>query len=117
MSPETWRRVPNTAAAIFGITIPYRPPTNRIGAFLWRKRMLLETTTGLVLLETWEKTLMLILIYLVLTFFVTGLYKFAPQYAVFVAQRTIYYLLGPESEGSAAAQAAGWVGRNVTGEL
>ncbi|PCH42007.1 hypothetical protein WOLCODRAFT_73317 [Wolfiporia cocos MD-104 SS10] len=117
MSPETWRRVPTAAAAIFGITIPYRPPTNPIGAFLWRKRILFETTTGLALLERWEKILMLCIVYSILTLVVTGLYKYAPQYAVFVKHRTAYYLFGQEPEESVGRQVAGWVVRNVGGEL
>lgn len=117
MSPETWRRVPATAAALFGITIPYRPPSNRIGAFFWRKRMLFEATTGLCLLESWEKTLMLFLIYSILTLAITGVYKYAPQSAVYVTQRTAYYFLGHEPEHSATAPVVDWTVHNLTGEL
>jgi len=114
MSPETWRRVPTTFAAIFGITIPYRPPVNSVSAFLWRKRMLLETTLGLCLLETWEKILMIVILYLIAILAMTGIYKYAPQSAVYVTQRTTYYFLGQESDPSAVA---GWMARNLTGEL
>lgn len=47
----------------------------------------------------------------------TGLYKYAPQSAVYVKQRTTYYLLGQEPELSAESHVASWVARNLTGEL
>ena len=56
-SPDYWKRVPTTAEAIFGIELPYRPPKGRVAAFLWRQRLLLETTFGLSVLEPWEKVL------------------------------------------------------------
>lgn len=54
-SLEFWKSTPTTAAVLFGIEMPYRPPRNPVGAFLWRRRVWLETTTGLSLLEPWEK--------------------------------------------------------------
>ncbi|KZT06647.1 uncharacterized protein LAESUDRAFT_146667 [Laetiporus sulphureus 93-53] len=138
ISPETWKRVPTTAAAIFSITMPYRPPKNPVGAFFWRKRMLFETTMGLALLERWEKILLseyssdpslcmwqcdllmrrgvVIILYSMLILVVTGLYKYAPQYAVFVKQRTAYYIYGNEPEEN-VGRVADWVVRNLTGEL
>ena len=56
-SLEDWKRTPTTAAALFSIDLPYRPPKNAVGAFLWRKRFWIETTSGLSLLEPWEKIL------------------------------------------------------------
>ncbi|KAH9830208.1 uncharacterized protein C8Q71DRAFT_717316 [Rhodofomes roseus] len=117
MSPETWKRKPTTLAAIFGITIPYRPPTSPFGAFIWRKRMLFETTIGLCLLETWEKILMIVILYSIAIFAMTGLYKYAPQSAVYATQRATYYLLGQEPDPSADGHVAGWAARNLTGEL
>ncbi|KAI8973140.1 hypothetical protein BD414DRAFT_499260 [Trametes punicea] len=56
-SLEDWKRVPTTADVLFGIHLPYRPPKNPVGAFFWRKRVWLETTSGLCLFEPWEKIL------------------------------------------------------------
>ncbi|CCM01256.1 uncharacterized protein FIBRA_03305 [Fibroporia radiculosa] len=114
LSPLTWRRVPSTLVALFGITVPYQPPNSLLGAFLWRKRMLIECTFGLTVLESWEKALLLCLIYLILTLIITGLYKYAPQYAVFVKQRTAYYLFGPQFQGGDRGEVAEWVVRNIT---
>lgn len=47
----------------------------------------------------------------------SGLYKYAPQSAVYVRQRTTYYFLGQEPEPSAESHIASWVARNLTGEL
>lgn len=55
---EFWKHVPSTAAAIFAIELPYRPPKHPVGAYIWRWRFWLETTIGLSLLEPWEKLLM-----------------------------------------------------------
>ncbi|KZT02917.1 uncharacterized protein LAESUDRAFT_601367, partial [Laetiporus sulphureus 93-53] len=108
-----WKHVPTTAAAIFGITMPYRSPRNPIGAFFWRRRMLFETTTGRALLERWEKILLIIILYTILILVATELYKYAPQYAVFVKQRTAYYIHGNEPEET-VGRVADWVVRNVT---
>ena len=56
-SLEFWKSTPSTAAVLFGVEMPYRPPVNPVGAFLWRRRVWVETTTGLSLLEPWEKLL------------------------------------------------------------
>lgn len=55
---DDWKRTPTAAAALFGIELPYRPPKQPLAAFLWRRRMWLETTIGLSLLEPWEKIMM-----------------------------------------------------------
>lgn len=57
-SLEFWKSTPTTAAVLFGIEMPYRPPKSTFGALLWRRRVWLETTTGLSLLEPWEKVLL-----------------------------------------------------------
>lgn len=54
---EDWKRTPTTVEALFAIDLPYRPPKNPVGAFLWRQRIWIETTCGLSLLEPWEKLL------------------------------------------------------------
>ncbi|KAI0367258.1 hypothetical protein BV20DRAFT_950525 [Pilatotrama ljubarskyi] len=94
-SLEDWTRVPTTASALFGIDLPYRPPKNRVGAYLWRWRLWIETTIGLSLLEPWEKILVLTIIYLLLTLVLTGLYKL-PQQATLVHRRLLYYFFGNE---------------------
>ena len=57
LSPADWKRTPTTMEAVFGVELPYRPPKHPLAAFLWRQRLLLETTFGLSVLEPWEKVL------------------------------------------------------------
>ena len=61
--------------------------------------------------------LTVIILYSIAFLVMTGLYKYAPQSAVYVKQRTTYYLLGQEPETSAESHIASWVARNLTGEL
>ncbi|KAI0780342.1 hypothetical protein BD413DRAFT_607668 [Trametes elegans] len=129
---EDWTRVPTTAGALFGIELPYRPPKNALGAFLWRRRFWLETTSGLSLLEPWEKILVLAIFYLLLTLVFTGLYKFVPQQAPLLYHRLLYYFFGnddPAAHAHAVASAstavsarhfagvADWIQHNVSHEL
>ena len=58
-----------------------------------------------------------IILYSIAFLVMTGLYKYAPQSAVYVKQRTTYYLLGQESEPSVESHVASWAVRNLTGEL
>ncbi|KAI0073844.1 hypothetical protein K474DRAFT_1602620 [Panus rudis PR-1116 ss-1] len=117
---EDWKRVPTTSAVIFGVELPYRPPKNSLGAFLWRKRIWIESTMGLSVLEPWEKILVLVVFYLTLTLVITGLYKLVPQQTVQLQKRLLYYFLGEESldeTTSVTRVVAGWVGRNASREL
>ncbi|EJF61568.1 hypothetical protein DICSQDRAFT_105708 [Dichomitus squalens LYAD-421 SS1] len=121
-SLEDWKRTPTTTAVLFGIDLPYRPPKNAVGAFLWRQRLWIETTCGLSLLEPWEKILTLAILYLTLTVVFTGLYTFLPQELPLLYRRTLYYFLGNEESEAAALSVrrlvGGWVARNASvGEL
>lgn len=53
---EDWKRIPTTAAVLFGMELPYNPPKSPVGAFIWWRRMLVETTIGLSALEPWERS-------------------------------------------------------------
>ncbi|KAI0764684.1 hypothetical protein C8Q74DRAFT_1205469 [Fomes fomentarius] len=97
---EDWKRTPSTVEALFAIDLPYRPPKNPVGAFLWRQRIWIETTCGLSLLEPWEKLLVLTILHLFLTLLCTGVYKFAPQQVSQLYRRALYYLFGISGDGS-----------------
>ncbi|GJE93990.1 hypothetical protein PsYK624_101570 [Phanerochaete sordida] len=101
-SLEYWRTTPSTAAALFSVEMPYRPPKSRVGAFLWRRRMWLETTMGLSVLEPWEKLMILVIFYLLITVTATGVYRFLPQQLDVLHSRTVYYFFGHEASQSGA---------------
>lgn len=53
------RSAPSSLSAVFSGVMPYKSPRNELAAYVWRKRMLIEATTGLVNLEPWEKVVIL----------------------------------------------------------
>lgn len=57
MSYAEWKREPTTTQVLFGPQLPYRPPRSFIGEFLWRRRVWVEVTFALSMLEPWEKVL------------------------------------------------------------
>ncbi|PSR76378.1 hypothetical protein PHLCEN_2v8474 [Hermanssonia centrifuga] len=95
-SIPTWKRVPSTFDVLFGLRLPYRPPPNAIGAFLWRKRVWVETTFALTMLQPWEKFMLVTIMNTLLTLLVTGLYLYFPTHLSFLFERAKYYLLGLE---------------------
>ncbi len=57
MSYAEWKREPTLMQVLFGLQLPYRPPRSFLGKFLWRRRVWVEVTFALSMLEPWEKFL------------------------------------------------------------
>ena len=57
MSYAEWKREPTTAQVLFGLQLPYRPPRSPLAHFVWRRRVWVEVTFALSMLEPWEKFL------------------------------------------------------------
>ena len=57
MSYAEWKREPTLLETLFRLQLPYRPPSSFIGKFLWRRRVWVEVTFALSMLEPWEKFL------------------------------------------------------------
>ena len=140
---EHWKHTPSTVETIFALDLPYRPPTNPVGAFIWRRRMWIETTMGLSLLEPWEK-LMSCACFLLLSFFlslslrltyawlyigiffyslllltITSVWKFTPLQLSLLQERLTYYFYGHETKSAAVVTrvVSRLAGHNLTGEL
>ncbi|TCD60719.1 hypothetical protein EIP91_009625, partial [Steccherinum ochraceum] len=96
---KDWRRVPTTTSILFGVDLPYHPPKGAVGRLLWRKRMWIETTFALSVLEPWEKIFVLCVTYFLLTLVLTGLLKFAPQQLALLWSRLVYYAHGTSPDG------------------
>jgi len=118
---KDWKREPTATGALFSVVLRYRPPKNSLAAFLWRRRMWIETTFGLSLLEPWEKLLVreylllaspnyvsflpfcsvaicpVFVVYSLFTLVCTGIYKLLPQQVSFFQERSMYYILGNET--------------------
>ncbi|OBZ78168.1 hypothetical protein A0H81_01712 [Grifola frondosa] len=96
MSCAQWKRQPTTADVLFAFELPYRAPRSAIGTFLWRRRVWLEVTFALSMLQPWEKVLVVTLWYIFLTLLLTAIYLYLPHHLVFVQSRAAYYFLGQE---------------------
>lgn len=73
-----------------------RPPKSAVAQFFWRGRMWFETTFVLSLMEPWEKVLVLTILTVVFSLFMTGLVTYLPQGAERMHRRAVYYLWGQE---------------------
>ncbi|KAF7795472.1 hypothetical protein EIP86_006633 [Pleurotus ostreatoroseus] len=62
-SPHAFKSVPTLRDVLFGLALPLRPPRSPLAAFLWRKRVWLECTFALTMLQPWEKFIVWILMY------------------------------------------------------
>lgn len=123
----SWKREPTTADVLFGLALPYRPPRSWLGAFIWRRRVWLETTFALSMLENWEKgflscvplffflfsffffsfpptdtPLTVIVSYALFTLVLTATYLYLPHHILFLRERAAYYLLGQSPDPSFA---------------
>lgn len=93
----------------------YASPKSNLGKFLWRKKMWVESTFALTMLERWEKILVGQLLKITIAFsyahmclvalfvfvwflFVAGATTYLPQHLKFLTRRARYYLLGNERE-------------------
>lgn len=50
-----WTRETSTWDIFFRLQLPYRAPRSKFAAFLWRRRLWIETTFALTMMEPWEK--------------------------------------------------------------
>ncbi|KAG9002878.1 hypothetical protein FRB90_011294 [Tulasnella sp. 427] len=74
-----------------------RPPTGLIDQWIWEKRMWVESTFALTMLEPWEKIFVCFVFTLIMTLFVFGMYYYLPHHIHIIYGRAKYYLLGDES--------------------
>ncbi|KAH9942683.1 hypothetical protein B0H21DRAFT_793427, partial [Amylocystis lapponica] len=95
-SSEEYSRESTLAGVFFGLALPYRPPRSALGVFFWRRRIWLETTFALSMVEPWEKVLISDVVYASLALLLVAARLYLPRQIVFVSQRTAYYFLGSE---------------------
>lgn len=55
MSYGEWKRETSAWDILFRLHLPYRPPRSKLAAFLWRRRLWVETTFALSMMQPWEK--------------------------------------------------------------
>ncbi|KAI0320501.1 hypothetical protein OF83DRAFT_1238921 [Amylostereum chailletii] len=97
---EEWRAL----STLFTIDLPYKPPSSRFGAWLWRWRLWFEVTFGASVLEPWEKLVFMAVVTIIISLIGTACYKFLPHTILMNYQRTLYYAFGSSAKESAAVQ-------------
>ncbi|KAK0437815.1 uncharacterized protein ARMOST_12620 [Armillaria ostoyae] len=75
-----------------------RPPESPAAQYLWRWRMWFEATFVLSMLEPWEKVLLLSILFISSTFFLTAFIRYMPQHLADMQRRAVYYLYGQEGD-------------------
>ncbi|PBK73645.1 hypothetical protein ARMSODRAFT_930825 [Armillaria solidipes] len=73
-----------------------RPPKSKVAFFFWRWRIWFEATFALTVLEPWEKTVLLVIVFISTAFCLAALFKYLPQQIEQMKRRAIYYLWGQE---------------------
>lgn len=88
------------------LALVYKPPKSPFRRFIWRWRMLFESTFALSMFEGWEKILILALMAVFWGLLITGIYRYLPYHLEFLYRRAVYYLLGTEQGYAQDAGAA-----------
>ncbi|KAF8269454.1 hypothetical protein EI94DRAFT_1574159 [Lactarius quietus] len=98
----------NDGGPIFAadLGLVYRPPNTPFRRFIWRKRMLFESTFALSMFEGWEKILIVALMAVFWGLLITGIYRYLPYHLAFLYRRAVYYLSGTEQASGQGVEAA-----------
>ncbi|CCM01255.1 uncharacterized protein FIBRA_03304 [Fibroporia radiculosa] len=106
MSLDEWKRQPTVSQVVFGLALPYKPPHGSFGAFLWRRRVWLETTFALSMMQPWEKVVVVCAASFFLALLLVGMYLYLPHHFVYLHGRALYYLWGHEASVGKSLHAA-----------
>ncbi|EIW82674.1 hypothetical protein CONPUDRAFT_100974 [Coniophora puteana RWD-64-598 SS2] len=71
---------------------PYKPHTLR--DYLWKKRLMVETTLATSVMEPWEKLTFLTVLFILVCWVCTGLWRYIPAQMLYTERRLTYYLWG-----------------------
>ncbi|KAI0328742.1 hypothetical protein GY45DRAFT_1254341 [Cubamyces sp. BRFM 1775] len=94
MSYHEWKRETTLATVLFRPQLPYRKPESPIARFFWRRRVWVEVTFALSMLEPWEKILVMFVMYAALILLTIGCVLYLPQHISFLHARAAYYFFG-----------------------
>jgi len=110
MSCTEWKREPSTYDVFFGLELPYQPPKGVVGGFVWRRRVWLETTFALSMMQPWEKVVVVCFFSILFATLLAGMYLYLPRHLEYLRGRATYYLLGHEiGVASAWKWSSNWV--------
>ncbi|KAI0780341.1 hypothetical protein BD413DRAFT_462759 [Trametes elegans] len=100
MSYHEWKRETSLLQILFDPQLPYRKPDSALHRFFWRRRVWVEVTFALSMLEPWEKVLILVVIYAALLLLGTAAFFYLPHHLAFLRARAAYYLFGSTDAAS-----------------
>ncbi|KAJ7220523.1 hypothetical protein GGX14DRAFT_325847, partial [Mycena pura] len=87
-----------------------RRPNTKLGVFLWRRRMWIESTFVLSMLEPWEKILLLTIFAVLFVLVGSAIVMYLPHHLAVMKGRAMYYLWGQEGDERALWQ---WLGFGI----
>ncbi|KAH7919520.1 hypothetical protein BV22DRAFT_1022881 [Leucogyrophana mollusca] len=82
--------------------------------YLSHRKLMLETTFGISVMEPWEKLVFFTILSLLTLLFFTGLYRFLPQSLIDFQRRLSYYLWGHQTDERALRH---WMDASAIKEL
>ncbi|KAI9066154.1 hypothetical protein FKP32DRAFT_1538490, partial [Trametes sanguinea] len=94
MSYHEWKRETTLSSVLFNPQLPYSKPRGALATFFWRRRVWLEVTFALSMLEPWEKILIMLVLYATSLLLTVGAFLYLPQHLYFLQSRAAYYLFG-----------------------
>ncbi|KAI0635404.1 hypothetical protein C8Q77DRAFT_1054589 [Trametes polyzona] len=97
MSYHEWKREASIPQILFGLYLPYRKPESPVARFLWRRRVWVEVTFALSMLEPWERFLVMFVMYATILLLAAASVLYLPQYLSFLYSRASYYLFGSDA--------------------
>ncbi|KAI0354045.1 hypothetical protein OH77DRAFT_1367934, partial [Trametes cingulata] len=100
MSYHEWKRETTLTQILFGLQLPYRKPESPIARFIWRRRVWVECTFALSMLEPWEKFLVMFVMYTTMILLTTAGFLYLPQRLAVLQGRAAYYLFGSDAAAS-----------------
>ncbi|KAI9639728.1 uncharacterized protein MKK02DRAFT_29723 [Dioszegia hungarica] len=70
---------------------------------IWKKRMMLSSTLGFSMLQTWETVLVLTLLFALTLIFWLSVFNLYPRYFAYLSRRFSYYVFEDENASLSAA--------------
>lgn len=121
MSYPEWKREATIPQILFGLRCPYGKPSSPVARFFWRRRIWIEATFALSMMEPWERfivseyrmqvcpsshsdcprTSTVYVVYAILLALAFAAFFYLPHHLSFLHGRAAYYLYGSDAAGAA----------------
>ncbi|EIW60067.1 uncharacterized protein TRAVEDRAFT_119988 [Trametes versicolor FP-101664 SS1] len=101
MSYPEWKREATIPQILFGLRCPYGKPSSPVARFFWRRRIWIEATFALSMMEPWERFIVMYVVYAILLALAFAAFFYLPHHLSFLHGRAAYYLYGSDAAGAA----------------